>query len=37
VCRICGVIADVNCALGAAPCLTPSDDAGFVVDQADVV
>ncbi|MCW2527833.1 MAG: transcriptional repressor [Pseudonocardiales bacterium] len=37
VCRLCGAIADVDCALGAAPCLTASDDAGFVVDQAEVV
>jgi Fur family transcriptional regulator, stress-responsive regulator len=37
VCRSCGEIVDVDCALGAAPCLTPSDDAGFVVDEAEVV
>ncbi len=37
VCRECGVVADVNCAVGAAPCLTPSDAAGFVVDEAEVV
>jgi Fe2+ or Zn2+ uptake regulation protein len=37
VCRVCGAIADVDCALGSAPCLTASDDAGFVVDQAEVV
>ena len=30
VCRSCGVVADVDCAVGAAPCLTPSDDHGFV-------
>ena len=29
VCRVCGVIADVDCAVGEAPCLTPSDDNGF--------
>lgn len=37
VCRSCGTIADVDCATGAAPCLTPSDDGGFVVDEAEVV
>jgi Fur family ferric uptake transcriptional regulator len=37
VCRSCGVVADVDCAVGATPCLTPSDDAGFVVDEAEVV
>jgi Fe2+ or Zn2+ uptake regulation protein len=37
VCRSCGVVADVDCAVGAAPCLEPSDAAGFVVDEAEVV
>jgi Fe2+ or Zn2+ uptake regulation protein len=37
VCRECGVVADVDCAVGAAPCLTPSDAAGFAVDEAEVV
>jgi Fur family ferric uptake transcriptional regulator len=37
VCRSCGVIADVDCAVGHAPCLTASDDHGFVVDEAEVV
>ena len=39
VCRSCGVIVDVDCATGEAPCLTPSADAppGFVVDEAEVV
>src|SRR4051794_4399555 len=30
VCRSCGAVADVDCAVGAAPCLVPSDPAGFV-------
>src|SRR3712207_694483 len=34
VCRSCGAVADVDCTVGAAPCLTPSDTAGFVVDEA---
>jgi Fur family ferric uptake transcriptional regulator len=37
VCRSCGLIVDVDCAVGHAPCLTASDDAGFVIDEADVV
>lgn len=37
VCRECGAIVDVDCAVGAAPCLTPSDDGGFAVDEAEVV
>ncbi|MGN6339109.1 Fur family transcriptional regulator [Mycobacterium sp.] len=41
VCRSCGVIADVDCAVGEAPCLTPSEDDdaldGFVLDEAEVI
>jgi Fe2+ or Zn2+ uptake regulation protein len=37
VCRSCGMIADVDCAIGAAPCLTLSDDHGFSVDEAEVI
>ena len=37
VCRSCGAIADVDCAVGHAPCLTASTDHGFVVDEAEVV
>ncbi|MFE9787158.1 Fur family transcriptional regulator [Nocardia salmonicida] len=37
VCRSCGVIVDVECAVGDAPCLTPLDDRGFVVDEAEVI
>jgi len=37
VCRNCGVIADVDCAVGEAPCLTASDDLGFEVDEAEVI
>ncbi len=36
VCRSCGAIADVECAVGAAPCLTPSDDQGFSIDEAEI-
>jgi Fe2+ or Zn2+ uptake regulation protein len=37
VCRSCGVVADVDCAVGTAPCLTASDDHGFSIDEAEVV
>lgn len=37
VCRSCGSIADVDCAVGPAPCLTASDDHGYVIDEAEVV
>ncbi|MFI9503880.1 Fur family transcriptional regulator [Nocardia sp. NPDC052566] len=37
VCRSCGVIADVECAVGEAPCLTASDDNGFLLDEAEVI
>jgi Fe2+ or Zn2+ uptake regulation protein len=36
VCRSCGAIADVDCAVGRTPCLTASDDQGFAVDEAEV-
>jgi len=36
VCRSCGSIADVDCAVGEAPCLTASDDQGFSIDEAEV-
>ena len=37
VCRACGRVVDVDCALGAAPCLTPADDEGYEIDEAEVV
>ena len=37
VCRSCGVIADVDCAVGEAPCLTASEDLGFAIDEAEVI
>jgi Fur family transcriptional regulator, stress-responsive regulator len=36
VCRECGRLTDVDCAVGEAPCLEPADDAGYLVDEADV-
>jgi Fur family ferric uptake transcriptional regulator len=36
VCRACGAVADVDCAVQAAPCLTPSEDHGYRIDEAEV-
>jgi Fe2+ or Zn2+ uptake regulation protein len=36
VCRSCGRMDDIDCAVGAAPCLEPAEAAGFVVDEAEV-
>jgi len=37
VCRSCGAIADVDCAVGDAPCLTAAEDHGFSIEEAEVV
>jgi Fe2+ or Zn2+ uptake regulation protein len=37
VCRSCGAVTDVDCATGDSPCLTASNDAGFTIDEAEVV
>ena len=37
VCRSCGVVADVDCAVGEAPCLTASGEHGFSIDEAEIV
>lgn len=36
ICRLCGTVVDVDCAVGSAPCLTASDDNGYEIDEADV-
>ena len=36
ICRICGRVVDVDCAVGSAPCLTPSDDRGYEIEEAEV-
>jgi Fe2+ or Zn2+ uptake regulation protein len=36
VCRACGTVVDVDCAVGEAPCLTPSELDGFVIDESEV-
>jgi len=37
ICRICKKLHDVDCAAGSAPCLSPSTDAGYQIDEAEVV
>jgi Fur family transcriptional regulator, stress-responsive regulator len=37
ICRDCGAIADVDCAVGETPCLTASETHGFTIDEAEVI
>lgn len=37
ICRTCGDMRDVECATGAAPCLSAVGDHGFVIDEAEVI
>lgn len=37
ICRTCGRTVDIDCAVGAAPCLTAADDTGYEIDEAEVV
>jgi Fur family ferric uptake transcriptional regulator len=37
ICRVCNRMIDVDCAVGAAPCLIPVDDAGYEIDEAEVI
>jgi Fur family ferric uptake transcriptional regulator len=37
ICRECGRMVDVDCSVGAAPCLTAADDSGYEIDEAEVV
>jgi Fur family ferric uptake transcriptional regulator len=37
VCRVCGRMVDVDCAVGETPCLTAADDSGFEIDEAEVI
>jgi len=36
VCRVCGAAQDIDCAVGTAPCLDPSDAGGFAIDEAEI-
>ena len=37
ICRTCGRVVDVDCAVGATPCLTAADDSGYEIDEAEVI
>ena len=37
ICRTCGRTVDTDCAVGYAPCLTPPDDCGYEIDEAEVI
>lgn len=37
ICRQCGVMLDIDCAVGVMPCLTANDDHGFLIDEAEVI
>ena len=37
ICRACGSTFDIDCAVGAVPCLTADDDHGFEIDEAEVI
>jgi Fur family transcriptional regulator, stress-responsive regulator len=37
VCRSCGAVADIDCSVGDAPCLTPAEDHGYTIDEAEVI
>ena len=36
VCRDCGLVADIDCATGVAPCLGARDGADFIIDEAEI-
>jgi Fur family ferric uptake transcriptional regulator len=36
ICRVCGRVVDIDCAVGSAPCLTAVDDKGYEIDEAEV-
>ena len=37
ICRTCGKTADVDCAVGEAPCLTAANHSGYQIDEAEVI
>ena len=37
ICRTCGRMVDVDCAVGYTPCLTAADDSGYEIDEAEVI
>ena len=37
ICRLCGKTADIDCAVGSAPCLSAADGSGFLIDEAEII
>jgi Fur family ferric uptake transcriptional regulator len=37
ICRTCGRMVDVDCAVGATPCLTAADESGYEIEEAEVI
>ena len=37
ICRTCGTVVDVDCAVGYTPCLTAADESGYEIDEAEVI
>ena len=37
VCRSCGQVVDIDCAVGDTPCLTAAEDYGYEIDEAEVI
>ncbi|MEM1204815.1 MAG: Fur family transcriptional regulator [Acidobacteriota bacterium] len=37
ICRSCGIMFDIDCAVGSAPCLTAAEDHGFEIEEAEVI
>ncbi len=37
ICRVCGTVEDVDCAVGETPCLHAADDSGYTIDEAEVI
>ena len=37
ICRVCGLTADIDCAIGVAPCMNAADGSGFLIDEAEVI
>ena len=37
ICRACGRMVDTDCAVGEAPCLAAANDAGYEIDEAEVI
>jgi Fe2+ or Zn2+ uptake regulation protein len=36
-CRRCNAVVDIDCSVGARPCLVAADDHGYQIDEAEVI